>query len=111
MSLGVWKFTHGHLRLELFTLGRASLHLDVEVPLLVLLLNLNTVSQSVSQNLEKEKSKLKINIVIVDRSDGWTHLKVERNVLVLQQAGSPERVTLLVIQRARVLDLLLGRHS
>ena len=35
------------------------------------------------------------------------HLKVEGNVLVLQQAGSPERVALLVVQRARVLDLLL----
>ena len=40
MSLGVWKFTHGHLRLELLALGRASLHLDVEVPLLVQLLHL-----------------------------------------------------------------------
>ena len=66
MSLGVWKFTHGHLRLELLALGRASLHLDVEVPLLVLLLNLDRGSYS--QHVEK--SQLKINIV--ERSDGPT---------------------------------------
>ena len=39
------------------------------------------------------------------------HLKVEGNVLVLQQAGSPERVALLVVQRARVLDLLLVEET
>ena len=57
MSLGVWKFTHGHLRLELLALGRASLHLDVEVPLLVLLLNLDTVKYKHNQLEKLEAAK------------------------------------------------------